>query len=232
MVTRCGQFGPHVPRGVAIKSLIVTTLVAGVLGASLFMPAVAQPDGEPTGGGVAAKPAPTIDTYGDWTGDYAAPFGRPSTSTFGQVITVPADETDLVRFRFYIHHYEGRGHLILRGEVYQWNGQMATGPDLWEGAQRRIAMTASDDWRRVGFRVAGVGLQPGGQYVLFASVSRDFEHSAKGYGLRGAIVPDTSYPSGRFVYLNDRGDEGQWTTHVWGQAGYDLAFKVWLRPHV
>ncbi len=83
-----------------MKRLIVSTFVAGLLGASFFSPAVAQPGAQPAGGGVAAKPAPTIDTYVDWTGGYVHPFGRPNTSTYGQVITVPADETDLVRFRF------------------------------------------------------------------------------------------------------------------------------------
>ena len=159
-----------------MKRLIVSTFVAGMLGASLFAPAVAEPGAQPAGGGVAAKPAPTIDTYLDWEGDSIYSFGRPDTSTYGQVITVPVDETDLVRFRFYMHEYAGEGHLILRGEVYEWNGQMAIGPALWEGAQRRIALTASDPWRRVGFRVGGVELQPGGEYVLFASISKDYEH--------------------------------------------------------
>ncbi len=109
---------------------------------------------------------------------------------------------------------------------------MATGSALWEGAQRRIALTAGDKWRRMGFRVGGVELQPGGEYVLFASISKDYEQSTDGYTLTYASVPQNSYPDGRFVYLNDEGDEGQWTTQGRQRLGRDLAFKAWLRPHL
>ena len=145
---------------------------------------------------------------------------------------MPADETDLVRFRFYMRKDAGKGHLILRGEVYQWEGQMATGPALWEGAPREIELTSGDHWRRVGFRVGGVDLLPGGEYVLFASISKDYDRSSVDYKLRWASVPQRSYRGGRFVFINSGRDEEPWTTERWDdRLNYDLAFKAWLRPH-
>lgn len=205
------------------------SLAVGVLALvlSAIAPAAAHQDTQPQ-----AKPAPTIDTYPDWTGSYTYAFGRPETPTYGQVITVPADETDLVRFRFYLSHYAGAGQLVLRGEVYAWNGTMATGQAVWEGAPRRIAFT-DQDYHRVGFHVGGIPLAPGAQYVLFASISKDYRRANPAYKLRWASVPDDSYRPGTFVYLSDRGDESRWTSDPWvTDYGPDLAFKAWLRPPV
>jgi hypothetical protein len=211
-----------------------TALAAGVavlVGVGAIAPAAAHQSAQQQTR-VAAKPAPTIDTYIDWTDGYAAAFSRPETPTYGQVITVPADETDLVRFRFYLSHFSGTGHLVLRGEVYAWNGTMATGQALWEGVPRRIAYALTDtDYHRVGFHVGGLALAAGAQYVLFGSISKDYEQATPGYQLKWASVPDDSYRPGTFVYLSDLGDESRWTSDSWvTDYGPDLAFKAWLRP--
>lgn len=219
-------FSFSVGRRTALAAGVAVLVVAGATA-----PATAH-QGAQQETGVLAKPAPTIDTYIDWTGAYAGLFSRPETPTFGQVITVPADETDLLRFRFYLGHQAGTGHLVLRGEVYAWNGTMATGQALWEGAPRRIAYRGGD-FHRVGFHAGGIALAAGAQYVLFASISKDYRQATPGYGLKWASVSDRSYRPGTFVYLSDRGDESRWTSESWrADYGPDLAFKAWLRPHV
>jgi hypothetical protein len=212
----------------------MSTCVAGVLSAPFFGPAVAEPGAHSAGGGVVAKQAPTLNTHDHWRGADTGPFGRPQMSTFGQVITVPPDETDLVRFQFYLHSGAGEGRLIVRAEVYPWKGQIALAPAVWEGAPRRIALTAGDAWQRVSFRVGGAELQPGAEYVLFLSISKDYERSTDGYTLRLADVRGTSHEGGRYVFLDNGTMQSQWTRWHWGEAkaNRDLAFKAWLRPHV
>src|SRR5690349_21061436 len=73
-----------------------------------------------------------INTLGAWDGSsYVEPFGCPDTTTYGQVITVPKGETTLDKFTFEWKNLD-TGSFVARGEVYAWNGSMATGSALWE----------------------------------------------------------------------------------------------------
>jgi hypothetical protein len=185
-----------------------------------------------SGGAAAAMPTrdATLNTVTAWNHiDGVFSFGRPDTSTYGQVITVPAGMTRLTRFNFYMSDEGASGSLILRGEVYAWDGTKATGSALWEGNPRTVDY-ADSNYHRKQFRPHGVdNLTPGAQYVIFASISKDWEQCTDGYPLTWGGVSDTTYPDGTFVFINDSGDESQWTTTDWTTTwGIDLAFKAWL----
>jgi hypothetical protein len=51
------------------------------------------------------------------------------TPTFGETVTVPATDTVLDSITFYVDLPRS---LIIRGEVYAWNGTQATGTALYE----------------------------------------------------------------------------------------------------
>jgi hypothetical protein len=185
-----------------------------------------------SGGAASALPArsATINTVDDWNrSGGVSHFGRGSTPTYGQVITIPEGMTRLTRFNFYLTDGGGyMGSLVLRGEVYAWDGSKPTGPPLWEGKPRTV--DAESFYRRKQFRPHGVGeLHPGEQYVIFASVSKDYEECTDDYPLTWGSVPDSTYSDGTFVFINDGGDESRWTSEEWTTTwGIDLAFKAWL----
>lgn len=137
--------------------------------------------------------------------------------------------TRLTRFNFYLRAPAMSGSLVLRGEVYAWDGHKAVGPALWEGDPRTVTY---DDhtYHRKQFKPHGViDLEPGQQIVIFASISKDYEQCTEGYQVDWQTAPDGSYPDGTFVFLNDAGDESQWTTEDWTTTwGIDLLFKAWL----
>ena len=68
------------------------------------------------------------------------PFGYPDTATYGQVITAPADDTQLDSFTFFMAI--STGTVVMRGEVYAWDGQKATGPNLFESAPQTVSNTS------------------------------------------------------------------------------------------
>ena len=78
------------------------------------------------------------------------------------------------------------------------------------------------------FGTGGISVTPGAQYVVFASIDKDFEQCAGGYVLGWADVSDTVYSGGTFVYQNNGGDESQWTATPWTTFGFDLALKVFM----
>src|ERR1041384_3653746 len=72
---------------------------------------------------LAGGPATASGTYKYWdgTGEVTA-FGCPNTTTYGQVITVPATKHFLNKFVFSFVNLNS-GSIVLRGEVYAWDGQ-------------------------------------------------------------------------------------------------------------
>jgi hypothetical protein len=171
----------------------------------------------------------TINTFKDWNGsDFVFPFGCANTTTYGQVITVPAGKTLLNRFVFSWEYYSGSGSMVVRGEVYAWDGTKATGASLFESAPRTIAF-GNPIFHRVGFTPNGISVTPGAQYVLFASIDKDFEECTDSYQVAWGTVSDDAYGPGTFVYENNGGDESQWTSPAWTTTyGSDLAFKAFL----
>jgi hypothetical protein len=103
--------------------------------------------------------AATINTWKQWTKQQIAAQGPGETwaDTFGQVITVPRGRSRLDKFEFYMDLWSKSGQLVMRGEVYAWDGQKATGQALWESAPRTVAPTLADGWQGVSFKAGGIG---------------------------------------------------------------------------
>jgi hypothetical protein len=125
-----------------------------------------------------AQARTVIDTTDSWNGTKALfTFGRPEAATYGQVVTVPAGDTVLDSFTFYMRELPFTATtMTFRGEVYAWDGSKATGPALWESAPRSLTHTST--FQEITFPTGGVTLARGRQYVLFASVSKDYEQNA------------------------------------------------------
>lgn len=194
-------------------------VVAGALtlGLTAFLPSQATAS-QPAGKG-------SINTIKSWDGSTAIySFGCPNTTTYGQVIT--ATNKHLKKFTFELVN-QTSGSMDVRGEVYAWDGAKATGNALYESAPRSISYDDSD-FHAETFNAGGVKVKKGQQYVLFASIDKDFESCLNNYTLGWGGVPDDTYTGGTFVFQNNTGDESQWTTTTWSTFGYDLAFKATL----
>ena len=174
--------------------------------------------------GLGISSAKSINTYKDWNGtDYVYPFGCSDTTTYGQLITAPSKNM-LKKFSFWWANAGGSGSMVVRGEVYAWDGSEATGSALWESKPRTISYSDSS-FHKETFKPGALPLTPGAQYVLFASIAKDYEQCTNNYELVWGDVDDTSYSGGTFVYQNNGGDEFQWTTVPWTTTyGKDAAF--------
>src|SRR3954447_8591313 len=79
----------------------------------------------PASAGVESR---AIDTYKVWNGtDYVHPFGQPNTSTYGQTVVIPAGLHHVRKFKFWMAPNTGDGTILMRGEIYAWDGEKATG---------------------------------------------------------------------------------------------------------
>jgi hypothetical protein len=165
------------------------------------------------------------DTVIDTTPQADAPiccFGHQATATYGQLITAPADDTQLDSFTFLMNI---TGTVVVHGEVYAWDGEKATGPNLFESEPRTVSNTSG--FEEVTFETGGVQLVPGEQYVLFATISKDYA-SSDGSGSWQAVWSGNPYPGGHFVYMHDHFSFDQLFTIPWEQnaSELDLAFKA------
>ncbi|HSC19246.1 MAG TPA: hypothetical protein VLC74_10060 [Rhizomicrobium sp.] len=180
--------------------------------------------------GSSAAFAAHINTLKSWDGSsYVQPFGCPDTTTYGQVITVPKGETTLNKFTFEWKNL-GTGSFIARGEVYAWNGTMATGSSLWESKAKTFSF--SDGlFHKVTFKPGAVPVTAGQQYVVFVSIDKDYEQCTNSYEVGWGYLPSGPYTGGDFVYQNNEGNEGNWTTVPWSVfTGSDLATKMAFGP--
>jgi hypothetical protein len=175
--------------------------------------------------------AKKINTVASWDGSsYVQPFGCPDTTTYGQVITVPHGQHSLNKFSFEWINLD-TGKMVMRGEVYAWDGSKATGSALWEGAPKRVSFS-DGVFHTETFRPGSIPVTPGSQYVLFASIDKDYEKCTNNYELGwGLVTSGDPYPGGGFVYQNNAGDESQWTTTAWSSfGGEDVAFIASFSP--
>src|SRR5581483_411691 len=177
----------------------------------------------------AATADTTIDTISVWNGsDTVCDFGNPNTATYGQVVTVPAGDTDLKSFTFELYNVPSAA--VFRGEVYAWDAVdgHAEGSSLYESAP---TSTTGATAQGVTFTIpGGVALTAGEQIVIFASVSKDYGLGSGQVGCWGATALDT-YAGGEFVYINNGGDPSQWTTGSWTtDYGIQSAFTAHFSP--
>jgi hypothetical protein len=177
-----------------------------------------------------SNPASAIDTIKAWDGVLdIQPFGCPNSTTYGQIITVENKNTlNKFIFKWLYVGASGTGSMVVRGEVYAWDGTKATGSALWESAPRTISFT-DNVFHTETFKTGPLPLTPGAQYVLFASIDKDYEQCSDNYEVAWGVVPDGTYKKGFFVFQNNSGDEGNWTTQAWNGAPADLAFKAVLK---
>lgn len=174
--------------------------------------------------------AKSINTYNSWDGNSSViAFGCPNTTTYGQVIQIPAGMTKLTKFTFSWKRLDNGASLIARGEVYAWDGLKATGSALWESKKRKISYQ-DFIFHEETFKTSGIPVTPGAKYVIFASIDKEYESCTNNYTLGWGSVDDSAYTKGTFVLLNSGGDESQWTTMEWSLSGVDLAFKAMLSP--
>jgi hypothetical protein len=181
----------------------------------------------------ASNPASAINTYKKWDGSSAVfAFGcTDAATTYGQVITIPQGRHVLTKFSFWWSRLpRDKGLLVVRGEVYAWDGGRATGDALYESKRRTVSFVGHRFHKEV-FSPTGLTVTPGAKYVIFASIDKDYEECSQNYRIRwGAIYPSHS-PKGQFVYQFNAGDESRWTNSQWLTAPrYDLAFIATVRP--
>jgi len=169
---------------------------------------------------------PIIDTLGDRNAQVQN-FGKPNTATYGQVVTVPAGNPALRSFTFLMNQ---PNTLNFRGMVYAWDGQKATGPALYESAPRTTSGEQPQHNEPITFNTGGILLNPGQQYVLLATISKDYAASS-GQGSWGVVNPST-YAGGNFVFNNNGDNVNALTTTPWSSfgTGYDLAFRAAFSP--
>ena len=197
------------------RGAIVAGLVA--LGVSVFAPgAMAQTDTRTT----------VIDTFGQWDGSSNAhPFGcNGATTTYGQVLTVPAHRHHLTKFPMKWTDL-ATGSIVARGELYAWDGSKATGSAIYE-TPAKTYKSGKSGFYNVTLHYKG-RLKPGSQYVAFASIDKDFEQCTT-YQVGWALDETDAYTGGDFVYQNNGGDESQWTSTAWSNfgTGWDAAFTA------
>jgi hypothetical protein len=180
----------------------------------------ASPQGNASSSNGSPNAESVIDTTGDVNGDISN-FGDKATQTYGQTVTVPEGYPVLNSFTFLMNL---PSTVKFRGEVYAWDGQKATGKKLFESKTKKTAGSGSNE--PITFDTGGKKLNPGEQYVLFATTSKT--RRGKGSGPWGLVDPGT-YSDGQFVYDNNTKFK-QLTSKPWdGATAYpdaDLGFKA------
>jgi hypothetical protein len=184
--------------------------------------------------GIANTPAAALNTYKDWNGTKAVrSFGCPELSTFGQTITIPKGRTILIQFSFWWRNDSSNlGSMVVRGEVYAWDGSKATGTPLWESEPRTISYQ-DDSFHGEVFETGGVAVTPGAKYVLFASIDKDYQQCMNDYRLDWGVVRGGKYRGGDFVFQDNDGDWQNWTSTPWMKETIiklDVTFKAKLGP--
>lgn len=168
-------------------------------------------------GSATASAATVIDTRNDAETETVAPFGITDTTNYGQVVTAPEATLNSFSFRVLVP-----STVVIRGEVYAWDGTKATGPALYESAARTTSDASAQD---ITFDTGAVPVNPGSQYVLFLTAAKDFEVSTGQGSVRR--VPGTTYAGGAAVYLNSGTNEAQWTTTGWSVINvFDFQFRA------
>ncbi len=207
-----------------LKSAVAATGVA-VIALATFMPAQASASRL---GSDAAKKHATINTFKQYD-QAVGQLGCPNSTTYGETITVPAGKKSLTSFKYYMGGQATAGQsMVVRGELYAWDGSKATGPAIFETAPRTIAYD-DFDFRFETFKTPGAKVKAGQQYVLFVSIDKDFEDCTGPYGVTWGAADGTAYTGGGFVYQNNTGDESQWTTTTWQSiSSLDAVMKVYL----
>jgi hypothetical protein len=170
------------------------------------------------------------DTHATWDGvSYLQPFGNPDTATYGQTFTAPDKAKKLKKFAFYMAPNGVAGSMTFRAELYGWDNAAAHATDaIWESAAKTITLDPADPAPvKYNVKVKKGKVKAGQQYVMFFSISKDYEMSDENSTTKWEIHFEDAFAGGNAVWLNDSGDETQWTTVAWANAvGTDMAFTA------
>ena len=163
----------------------------------------------------------SVNMVAGWDGsNFISSFGVVNTATYGQTITIVTSSV-LNSYAFEIGMCGAQ--VTFRGEVYAWDGVKATGSALWEGPAQTLP---NGGYVLVTF-YPGITLPPG-QYVIFASTSKDQSGAPSSACRYGALPGNGSYSGGQFVYINNGANPALWTTDAWNNISEDLAFQMVL----
>jgi len=175
-----------------------------------------------------------ITTVKQWTDDNVwTGLQCGGVSTVGQIITIPRHIHSMHKFKFELLNdpKAALGSMVVRGVVYAWDGTKASGSALWESKPRTISLP---DYaaHKVVFISGYIPVTPGQQYVVFATIDKDYGACVGGSWFDfGGPVSDV-YTDGSLAYQSNAGDATRWTTSDWALGasgtinGYDLAFSV------
>ena len=219
----------HISRAGRVTAAVSAGLFAVLVG----VPAAASP----TGGGKTV-----IDTLSGWDGTSSlSPWGTPDTATYGQVVTIPegdgiacGDPPCLKRVmkheKYDISAHAGTGTMTFRAEIYGWDGTKAT-TKVFESKPMTLQLTEGDaSYKAVTINSKHAKVMAGQQYVTFLSVSKDYEANPPNLEAQWACNYSDVYAGGSAVYLNDGGDESQWTTQAWSSIStFDMATVITLK---
>ena len=176
----------------------------------------------------------TIGNSPPWTSGVSSGFGVSGAPAYripnyGQTVTVPATDTVLDSFTFYV---DLPTNLIFRGEVYAWN-------PIESGQTSTTSYGSGYSPHAITFNTGGIPLTAGTQYVLFITTSRDYAANvAAGITATGFVgyTPTDTYSGGDWVYMDDGGNPNLWTTLGWWHPALffpgqdDLAFTATFSP--
>ena|SRR5271157_459063 len=153
--------------------------------------------------------------YNNFSGyaQYWHPLGYPDTATYGETFTAPSSpNTNLADFGFYMAGPTTPGDIIMSAYIATWTGTQA-GTLLYT--------SPSVDYLNTGnafltFNTGGLALNPGGNYVMFLSVSQYYGQSTgESYISSGGAT----IPGGNFVYYNNEGNFNELFTSGWNAQG-------------
>ena len=192
-------------------------LLAATAAAALALPAVGQ--------------ASSVSNVGEYTPNGVfSDFGpaNAATATYGQTITVPAGQTRLHSFTFYLSEPTS---VDFRAYVYRWNGEEATGPTLFESSPMHTTEYTEGQFQAITVDTDNLIVSPGEQYVLFFSTSRDAAEDEGNEETGGwAFVENSNL--GHIAYLNaGYAPNEEWTSRPWeGYSDWSFEFSADFNP--
>ena len=156
-------------------------------------------------------------------------FGEPDTATYGQTITVGADNV-LQSFTFQLTQQSGNP-VNFQAYVMGWNDgtSRAAGPVLYASGPQ----TTTGGLETFTFNTGNLLLNSGSQYVLFLNLSNNYDGFGDAASMSSISNVD-AYAGGLFVFLNNGNNFGLVTSNSWTRnwqgTGFDTAFQAVLVP--
>jgi PEP-CTERM motif len=182
-------------------------------------------------GELAAQASATvIDTLTDWNNAYNVnSFGEGTTPTYGQTVTVPADNI-LDSFTFKL--LQGGGNpTTIRFFVMAWGGDRVTGPVLFSTGPITLIQN-TQFYQDYAVDAGRLSLVSGNQYALFFTSFLDYDgvNDASSAAARLPSPPSEDPYTGGLFILNNHAMSlaglaaGVWQTDFLGTS--DLAFRA------